>query len=273
MEATMSRANLEQILELLLAEENEQAEEALHEYVVSKARAEYEKVLDESEEEAEEVEEAVEDETVEEAVDAEEDEVEEAIDQRTGPDFIADIEAAEEDVHAEEIGEDDDEEEDSMDPMGDMDMGDEEGDDDIEDKVDDLESELEDLRAEFEKLLADTDEDGDGDHDMDDHAAEEDDEDEVMDSVEYDLGEAEEADSEEIEEATKMSDSVARQPLDGKQVEADSSESPYSKAPKHTSVASQGSPVKAKDGSEGKKGEAPKDHTPTDNIKVEPKKA
>ena len=44
-----SKANLEQILELLLAEENEKAEELLHEYVVGKARSEYEKVLDEAE--------------------------------------------------------------------------------------------------------------------------------------------------------------------------------------------------------------------------------
>ena len=42
-----SRTQLENILELLLAEENEKAEELLHEYVVAKARAEYEKVLDE----------------------------------------------------------------------------------------------------------------------------------------------------------------------------------------------------------------------------------
>ena len=42
-----SRTQLEEILELLLAEENEKAEELLHEYVVAKARAEYEKVLDE----------------------------------------------------------------------------------------------------------------------------------------------------------------------------------------------------------------------------------
>ena len=57
-----SRTQLEEILELLLAEENEKAEEMLHEYVVAKARAEYEKVLDEdvSEEVAEESEEAVE---------------------------------------------------------------------------------------------------------------------------------------------------------------------------------------------------------------------
>ena len=47
----MSESNkLEQILELLLAEENEKAEELLHEYVVDKARSQYEKVLDEAEE-------------------------------------------------------------------------------------------------------------------------------------------------------------------------------------------------------------------------------
>ena len=53
-----SRANLEQILELLLAEENEQAEELLHEYVVAKARQQYERVLDESEEVDEELDES-----------------------------------------------------------------------------------------------------------------------------------------------------------------------------------------------------------------------
>ena len=62
METTMSesRTQLETILELLLAEENEKAEEMLHEYVVAKARAEYEKVLDEdSSSDAEVEEEAV----------------------------------------------------------------------------------------------------------------------------------------------------------------------------------------------------------------------
>ena len=53
-----SRTQLEEILELLLAEENEKAEEMLHEYVVAKARAEYEKVLDEDSSSEAEVEEA-----------------------------------------------------------------------------------------------------------------------------------------------------------------------------------------------------------------------
>jgi len=94
-------------------------------------------------------------------------------------------------------------------------------------------------------------------------------EEEEFESVEYDLDEAEVADEEVVEEATKLSDNVA----DPKGGEADSNESPYTKAPKKTSVQGAGTPVKAKDGSEGVKGESAKDHTPTDNIKVEPKKA
>ena len=75
-----SRTQLENILELLLAEENEKAEEMLHEYVVAKARAEYEKVLDEdvSEEEAVEESEESEEEAVEESEESEEEAVEEA---------------------------------------------------------------------------------------------------------------------------------------------------------------------------------------------------
>ena len=73
-----SRNKLEEILELLLAEENEKAEEMLHEYVVAKARAEYEKVLDEDVSEEETVEES--DEAEEEAVEeSEESDLEEAL--------------------------------------------------------------------------------------------------------------------------------------------------------------------------------------------------
>lgn len=258
LEATMSRANLEQILELLLAEENEKAEEMLHEYVVSKARAEYEKVLDEGEE-----------------VEVE-DEVEESIDQTN--DFEDDILSDEEEIDADELGEADDEMGMDMEPEMDMDMepemdmDSEEGEGDVEDKVDELEAELEDLRAEFEKLLADEDGDGDVDgheHDEEDYEGEE----EVMDSVEYDLDEAEEVDEEELEEATNFSSKEKRQPLDGGKVEADSTESPLSKKPKDTKVAGAGTPVKAKDGSEGKKDASVKDHTPTDNLNVKPSKA
>jgi len=94
-------------------------------------------------------------------------------------------------------------------------------------------------------------------------------EEEEFESVEYDLDEdAEEAD-EVVEEATKLSDAVAA-PKGG---EADSNESMLTKAPKKTTVSGAGKPVHAKDGGEGAKGDSAKDHTPTDNIKVEPKKA
>ena len=83
----MSESNkLEQVLELLLAEENEKAEELLHEYVVEKARSEYEKVLDEADDvEVEDIEETAEetDEPVEESEEVEEDveEVEEDVEE------------------------------------------------------------------------------------------------------------------------------------------------------------------------------------------------
>ena len=38
------RSKLEQVLEFLLAEDNERAEELLHEYVVETARKEYERI-------------------------------------------------------------------------------------------------------------------------------------------------------------------------------------------------------------------------------------
>ena len=43
------RSKLEQVLEFLVAEDNERAEELLHEYVVETARQEYERILDEDE--------------------------------------------------------------------------------------------------------------------------------------------------------------------------------------------------------------------------------
>ena len=259
------RSKLEQVLEFLLAEDNERAEELLHEYVVETARAEYERILDEDEvveeetdEDAVEESEESDEEAVEEAEESDEEAVEETIDQ-ADPEasFVSDVEEADDDVESDMVGEVDDDEGE----------GEEE---ELEDKVDELESELEDLRAEFEKLLAD-EEGGDDDDmemepEMDDMEMEPEMEEE---SVEYDLDEEVEDDDEVVEEATKMSDSVA-EPKGG---DADNNESPFSKKPKATTVSGAGTPVKAKDGGEGNHGEGAKDHTPTDNIKVEPKKA
>ena len=121
-----SRANLEQILELLLAEENEQAEELLHEYVVAKARQQYERVLDESEEVEEDLDES---EEVDESwmfgskkkeawnEDADE-EVDETIDHSDpSADYVEDVTAIDEiesEVEADEFGEGDDEEDGEM---------------------------------------------------------------------------------------------------------------------------------------------------------------
>lgn len=241
-----SRAKLEQILDLLLAEENDKAEEMLHEYVVAKARSEYERVLeaeDDVEESAEETDESV----------------EETIDQSN--DFEDDILADESEIESDETG---------LSEEGDEEEGDEEGEGDLEDKVDELEDELEALKAEFDKLMAD--EMDEPEHaDMDD--AEEIDmdsegDDEMMDSVEYDLDEETEEDSEVVEEATKLSDNVAAP----KAPDADASNGASPVAKKKAGWET-GSPVKAKDGSAGDMGaNKAKDHTPTSNIKVEPKK-
>jgi hypothetical protein len=252
-----SRTNLEQILELLLAEENEKAEEMLHEYVVSKARAEYERVLDESEAEDE----------LEETVEEDQEEVDEAIEDMPADDFEEEITDHEDEIDYAESGL---EEEEEGEDEGDMES--EEGEDDLEDEVDELKADLEDLRAEFEKLLAG--EEGEEEHmdmeepEMDDMEEPEMDDEAEFESVEYDLDEAEEFDV--VEEATKLSDNVAAPKGGAGDAEG---ESPMSKAPKHSKVSSQGSPVKAKDGSEGDHGAKAKDHTPTNNLKVQPKKA
>ena len=242
-----SRAKLEQILELLLAEENEKAEEMLHEYVVSKARSEYERVLeaeDEVEESAEETDESV----------------EETIDQSN--DFEDDILADQNEITADETGlsEEGDEEE------GAEEEGAEEGEGDLEDKVDDLEAELEELRADFEKLMAGDDdaEDADMGMGMDDA---EDAEDNMMDSVEYDLDEEIEEDSEVVEEATKLQDKVA-----APKAPADEGAKSFTAPKKHFNLSGQSVP-KIKDGGEGNKGaNNAKDHTPTNNMGIKPAK-
>jgi len=254
-----SRTQLEEILELLLAEENEKAEEMLHEYVVAKARAEYEKVLDEdvSEEVAEESEEAVEEseeseeEAVEEAEESEEEAVEETIsDSDPAGSFTDEIARDIEEVEGDEMEEEEGDEEETHDG-------------DLEDKVDEIEDELEDLKAEFEKLLADEEE---GDEPKDEDEAEMDMEDELdLESVEYDLDGEDTFEDTELEEATKLSNNVAAPsaPAD------DNKDAPLPSG--GSKVEKSGSPVKSKDGGEGNHGDSAKDHTPTDNINVDQK--
>ncbi len=275
-----SRANLEQILELLLAEENEQAEELLHEYVVAKARQQYERVLDESEEVDEELDESKdeEDDLDESSCGSkkkhnEEEEVDETIDHSDpSADYVEDVTAIEDAVEADEFGEGDDEDDGEMD----MDMGD---DGDVEDKIDDLEDELAALKAEFEKLMSD-DDDAEDDADdamdaaMDADADEIEFDDQEMESVEYELDEDFE---DQIDEATKLSDQTSPQSttsLDVPDPGADNNQSPFTSKPGGTAVEGAGKPVVIKDGGEGDHGESgsanpqdPGDH----NIDVEHK--
>ena len=269
-----SRANLEQILELLLAEENEQAEELLHEYVVAKARQQYERVLDESEEVEEDLDES---EEVDESgcsskkkkmeEDADE-EVDETIDHSDpSADYVEDVTAIEDAVEADEFGEGDDEDDGEMDG-------------DVEDKIDDLEDELEALKAEFEKLMSDDDdaeEDADDAMDaaMDADADEIEFDDQEMESVEYSLDE--EVEDDQIDEATKLSDQTSPQSttsLDVPDPGADNNQSPFTSKPGGTAVEGAGKPVVMKDGGEGDHGDSgtanpqdPGDH----NIDVEHK--
>ena len=89
-----------------------------------------------------------------------------------------------------------------------------------------------------------------------------------LESVEYDLDEVAEEDGEVVEEATKLQDNAEN--MAEKSEKADNVDAPLPSG--GSKVEDAGSPVKAKDGGEGDHGESAKDHTPSDNIKVEPKK-
>jgi hypothetical protein len=157
------RSKFEQMLEHLVNEDTEQAQELFHQIVVEKSREIYETILsedfneakDEEDEDMDEAKDEDDEESVEEATDDDEEEVEEDFafgegddEDDSGPvggdptdDMLGDIEAS-----------------DDEDDMGD-DMG---GDEELEDRVVDLEDAIDDLRAEFEKMMG-----GEGDDEMD----------------------------------------------------------------------------------------------------------
>jgi hypothetical protein len=192
------------MLESLINEDKDGAEELFHEIVVEKSRDIYNNLL----EDESEVDES--DDEVEEATDEEVDESDEDLDE------ASDEEVDESDEEVEE-GFDLDEFEVEADPMDammggdagddmemdiDMDGGDEEGDDegdegDVEDRVEDLEDALDDLKAEFEKMMAGDDE-GDDMDDMGDDEGEE--EPEEAFAFEATDEEVDESDDTEIEE-------------------------------------------------------------------------
>lgn len=133
---------LEQVLDLLLAEDSEHAAELLHQIIVEKARTIYESIVDEEVDE-----------------DENKDELDESNDEVGGEpskDFTDEISDDEAEIDADEENdgeaEDEPEEDDSAEnsPFDDEE-GDEEG--DVEGRVEDLESQLAELRAEFDALM------------------------------------------------------------------------------------------------------------------------
>ena len=148
----------EEMLERLINEDKDGAEELFHEIVVEKSRDIYESLLESDIEEDEEVDEAA-DEEVDEAADEEVDESDEDLDESADEDDDDDEEVDEGfDLDEFEVEADDDPADDMMGDL--MGGGDDEGDDDpmggddkdIEDRVMDLEDALDELTAEFEKI-------------------------------------------------------------------------------------------------------------------------
>ena len=192
----------EKMLELLVNEDKEAAQELFHEIVVEKSRDIYESLL---EDEAE-VDEAT-DEEVDEAADEEVDESDEDLDE-SDDDLEENF-----DLDTFEVEADDDMGGDPTDDMmADLGMDDEgeEGDEDegeegdVEDRVEDLEDALDDLKAEFEKMMAGDDE-GDDMDDMGDDEGEEEPEEEAFT---YESADEEVEESDEDLDEGKMKDAL-----------------------------------------------------------------
>ena len=153
-----------ELIELIISEENDQAKELFHEIIVDKSRSIYESLIDEDEvvDEDEEVDESDED--------LEESDFDEELGGDEPEALIADISADEEGLTLE----------------------DEHEDEEMEDRVVDLEDALDELKAEFEQLMGGDDE-GEEEMDMDMDMEPE------MDDMEMDM-EPEEEEEEEMDE-------------------------------------------------------------------------
>jgi len=194
------RNKFEEMLERLINEDKEGAEELFHEIVVEQSRKIYENLLESDLEDDEEVDEAK-DEDDEEEIDEAKDEDDEEEEMDEGFDLEEfEVEADDDMMGGDET--DDLEMDVSMDADDEMDMDmdmDDEGEDDVEDRVEDLEDALDELKAEFEKMMSDEDgdmddEEGDMDGDMDDEEGDTDDEEQESYAFEEDDEEVEEQD-------------------------------------------------------------------------------
>lgn len=258
----MSRSKLEQVLELLINEEREAAEELLHDFIVENARQIHEELLNESDEVVEENLEDL-DESEEELEESEDEDLEEGEDYDLEDEASDEIESDAEEIESEEIYDEDEMDDDEA--LDDLEMGDDEAEEDMETRVDDLESALAELEAEFEKIMS-----GDNDDmDMEDDAEAED---EMEESFELELDESEDdeldleeseddADDEELNEyVTPVSASEGDN--------GDNTASTVNANPKRPGDDSNAAPVKTHDGNTaGGKGDAPKDMN-TKNVNV-----
>jgi hypothetical protein len=196
------RNKFEEMLERLINEDKQGAEELFHEIVVAKSRDIYESLL---ETDLDEIDEASkdDDEEVDEASEDDEDKVDEASDE--DDDLEENFDLDEFEVEGDDaMGGDP-----TDDMMGDLEIdgGDEDGEEgsgDIEDRVVDLEDALDELKAEFEKIMA-GDEDGeegsDDEIDMDDMGGDEEGDEEGEEKEAFNFGEAEDKD-EDVDEGS-----------------------------------------------------------------------
>ena len=207
------RNKFEQMLEKLVNEDKKGAEELFHDIVVEKSRSIYENLLedelaDESKDEDtneatdEEVDESSKDEEVDEATD-EDEKTDESKDEEVDEAKDEEVDEASKDENVDEnFAEITPEADDDMggDPADDMmadieaDADDEEGegdsDEEMEDRVVDLEDALDDLKAEFEKMMGDKEEGDDEDSE---------------EAPMNDMGDDEEKEDEAIEPASDLS--------------------------------------------------------------------
>ena len=178
----------ERLIEFVINDEEQKARDLFHDIVVEKSRSIYESLMAEEEE----LDEAKDEEELDEsAEEAEEEELDEGLEEMGGcaiggdqsDDLIDDIETEEEGMSFE--GEEDLEAE----------FGDEEGGEDLEDRVVDLEDKLDELMAEFESLLGSEeaehgDEGEELDFDSEEEVDAEDGEETEMDDTEFEVAEA-----------------------------------------------------------------------------------
>jgi hypothetical protein len=163
-----------QLIELLIAEDEEKAQELFHEIVVERSRSIYENLIDE--ETVDEEEEVAEDEAVEES------DFDEELGGDAADDMIDDIEADEQGLAVED---------------------DEADDEEIEDRVVDLEDALDELKAEFEKIMGGDEEEGpEMDMDMDD---------EMDMDMDMEMGDDADEDEEEEMESVEETEEMVRE--------------------------------------------------------------